>query len=286
MPTPMSEADAWALIKAVPAAVAANKPPTRVHHNARRDYWLQLEASGKWTASVPIGIQAKDLLDLYLPIQTTPQLVIGQIAQSVDGRIATEQGHSHYITGQDDILRLHRLRALVDAVVVGASTVSADNPRLTVRKIEGTNPTRVVLDPDGRLSPHLAAFVDNSARTIVIRGQSSAAAPPTGIEEIRLPVTAAVAPETRRGFAPTEVVEALRMRGLKRLLVEGGGITVSRFLQAGALTRLHVAVAPMLLGSGRHGLALAPISNLARALRPPCSHYQLGNDVLFDFDLT
>ena len=99
-------------------------------------------------------------------------------------------------------------------------------------------------------------------------------------------MTAAVPPETHRGFAPTEVVEALRMRGLKRLLVEGGGITVSRFLQAGALTRLHVAVAPMLLGSGRHGLTLPPISNLARALRPPCSHYQLGNDVLFDFDLT
>ena len=286
MPTPMTEADAWTLIEAVPAALAANKSPTQVHHNARRDCWLQLEASGKWTAPGPVSTQARDLLDLYLPIQTTPQLVIGQIAQSVDGRIATEQGHSHYITGQDDILRLHRLRALVDAVVVGAGTANADNPRLTVRKVKGANPARVILDPDGRLSPHLAVFVDGSARTIVIRGQSSAVGPSTGIEEIRLPVTASEPPETHRGFAPTEIVEALRMRGLKRLLVEGGGVTVSRFLQAGVLTRLHVAVAPMLLGSGRHSLTLLPISDLARALRPPCSRYQLGNDVLYDFDLT
>ena len=286
MPTPMSEADAWALIEAVPAALAANKAPTQVHHNARKDYWLQLEASGEWTASGPVGTKTRDLLDLYLPIQTSPQPVIGQIAQSVDGRIATEQGHSHYITGQDDILRLHRLRALVDAVIVGAGTANADNPRLTVRRVEGTNPARVVLDPAGRLSPDLAVFVDGSARTIIIRGESSATNPPTGIEEIKLPVTASEPPGVYRGFAPTEIVEALRIRGLKRLLVEGGGITVSRFLQAGVLTRLHVAVAPMLIGSGRHSLTLLPISNLARALRPPCNRYRLGNDVLYDFDLT
>ena len=65
---------------------------------------------------------ARDLIDLYLPLQISPDLVIGQIGQSLDGRIATADGHSHYVTGPADIRRLHRLRALVDAVVVGAGT--------------------------------------------------------------------------------------------------------------------------------------------------------------------
>jgi riboflavin biosynthesis pyrimidine reductase len=81
------------------------------------------------------------------------------------------------------------------------------------------------------------------------------------------------------------VIETLRARGLRRILVEGGGVTVSRFLQAGALTRLHVTVAPLLIGSGRHALSLPPIATLDQALRPPCRLFHLGNDVLFDLDL-
>ena len=86
-------------------------------------------------------------------------------------------------------------------------------------------------------------------------------------------------------FAPAKVLEVLRARGLRRILVEGGGVTVSRFLRAGALTRLHVTVAPMLIGSGRHALSLPPIGSLDQALRPPCHLFRLGDDVLFDLDL-
>ncbi len=88
------------------------------------------------------------------------------------------------------------------------------------------------------------------------------------------------------GFAPAKVLEALRARGLRRILVEGGGVTVSRFLQDSALTRLHVTVAPMLIGSGRHTLTLPPIASLDQALRPPCHLFRLGDDVLFDLDLS
>ena len=72
---------------------------------------------------------------------------------------------------------------------------------------------------------------------------------------------------------------------LRRVLVEGGGITVSRFLQAGLLDRLHVTVAPLLIGSGRAALTLPAIETLAQALRPRCRHFHLGEDVLFDLDL-
>ena len=88
-----------------------------------------------------------------------------------------------------------------------------------------------------------------------------------------------------RAFAPAAVVRALRARGFRRLLIEGGGITVSRFLQADALDRLHITVAPLLIGSGPPALTLDPIDSLSDALRPRCRQFRLGDDVLFDLDL-
>ena len=87
------------------------------------------------------------------------------------------------------------------------------------------------------------------------------------------------------GFELGAVLDALRGQGLRRVLVEGGGITVSRFLQAGLLDRLHVTVAPLLIGSGRAALTLPPVETIAQAIRPRCRHFHLGEDVLFDLDL-
>ena len=285
----IDERTAWNLVRAVPTRLAGKAAPTRVHHDPNLDVWLQVEPSGRWTSSGEMTDAASDLFDLYVPLQLSPDLVIGQIGQSLDGRIATVGGHSHYVTGPADIRRLHRLRALVDAVVVGAGTVAADNPRLTVRDVVGQHPVRVVLDPHGRLSQDRAVFCDGAARTLVIRLATDLhSEPPSDGDLLELP---AAAPDQhdadggRDGFAPAMILDALRARGLRRILVEGGGVTVSRFLQAGALTRLHVTVAPMLIGSGRHAFTLPPIASLDQALRPPCRLFRLGDDVLFDFDL-
>ena len=80
-------------------------------------------------------------------------MVVGQCGQSIDARIATPTGHSHYINGEAGLAHLHRLRALVDAVVVGVGTAIQDDPLLTVRRVEGPSPARVVVDPNGRLPP-------------------------------------------------------------------------------------------------------------------------------------
>src|SRR5262249_39386848 len=79
-------------------------------------------------------------------------MAVGQVGQSLDGRVATESGHSHYINGPAGLAHLHRLRALVDAVVVGVGTALTDNPQLTVRRVTGPQPARVVIDSGGRLS--------------------------------------------------------------------------------------------------------------------------------------
>src|SRR5262245_32290726 len=88
---------------------------------------------------------------LYGPLLVTPTApdgcyVLGRIAQSIDGRIATTSGASHWISGPDDIVHTHRLRALFDAVVIGSGTIRADDPQPTTRHVEGPSPVRVVLD--------------------------------------------------------------------------------------------------------------------------------------------
>ncbi|MCY4662471.1 MAG: RibD family protein [Acidobacteria bacterium] len=249
--------------------------------------------SGEWEASVAPSAAARQMLDLYLPLQLRADLVIAQAGQSLDGRIATPTGHSHYVTGPDDIRRLHRLRALVDAVVVGAGTVAADDPRLTVREVEGPNPVRAVIDPRGRLDRSRAVFADCAAPTIAFRRRNGALAqreilPRDGRGEPGEPATCEVvelqgAPSGE--LPPRAILQALRERGHRRLLIEGGGITVSRFLDAGVVDRLHVAVAPLLIGSGAAAFTLAPIRTLDEALRPACRIFRLGADVLFDLDL-
>ena len=270
----LDEDDAWALVR------ATTPNTTRVSLDSRPGVWLDVHASGRWDAFAPPTAAARALLELYLPLQLQAYLVIGQLGQSLDGRIATVSGHSHYVTSREDIQRLHRLRALVDAVVVGAGTIAADDPRLTVREVEGDNPVRVILDPDDRLDPGCRVFADGAARTVVVRraGPGAVGASLEGIV-VLLPVSG---PD---GFELGAVLEALRAQGLRRVLVEGGGITVSRFLQAGLLDRLHVTVAPLLIGSGRAALTLPAIETLAQALRPRCRHFHLGEDVLFDLDL-
>ncbi len=280
MSIPIDEGMAWHLVRAVHPGLAGTEGLARIRHDLRPDAWLQIEPTGTWRASAPVTREAHDLFELYLPLQLRADLVIAQWGQSLDGRIATESGHAHYVTGPADIRRLHRLRALVDVVIVGCGTVSADDPRLTVRLVEGNNPVRVVLDPQARLDPDRRVFSDGAARTIVVhRAAAGVDRPSVHGDVIAMPVVGA------DGFDPGMVIHTLRDLGYRRMLVEGGGITVSRFLKAGVVDRLHVTVAPLLIGSGRPGLTLEPVDSLQQALRPACRHFQLGEDVLFDLDL-
>ena len=279
MSSPIDESTAWSLLRVLPSGLAG-KASARVHHDSSPGVWLQVHDSGDWEISAAVTDDARVLLDLFSPLQVRSDLAIGQIGQSLDGRIATEGGHSHYVTGPADIRRLHRLRALVDAVVVGVGTVAADDPQLSVREVEGTDPVRVVLDPDGRVDRASRVFTDGRARTVVIhRSVDGEPGAPEEGDVLMLPVN------DGGGFDPHAVLAALRSQGLRRVLVEGGGVTVSRFLQAGALDRLHVTVAPLLIGSGRAAFTLKPIETLSEALRPSCRHFHLGQDILFDLDL-
>jgi riboflavin-specific deaminase-like protein len=221
---------------------------------------------------------ASDVFTPFLAASPARPFVAAQLGQSLDGRIATTTGESRYISGSGALDHLHGLRAHVDAVVVGIGTVLADDPLLTVRRVPGRNPTRVILDPRGRLPDNARCFRESDTPSLVVRACDAPA--PDGLEVLQLPS------DGDGRIPPAAIIEALFQRGLRRILIEGGADTISRFIDAGCVDRLHVLVAPVIIGSGKSSLELPPIASLDKALRPPADVYVLGDgDVLFDCDL-
>lgn len=281
MTTPIDEGIAWDLVRKLGAASFGGGQACRVRHDACPDVWLQVDPSGAWNVSGTPTEAASGVLALFIPLQLRSRLAVAQLGQSLDGRIATTSGDSHYVTGPEDIRRLHRLRGLVDAVVVGAGTVASDDPQLTVREVPGENPVRVVIDPSGRLDPGHRVFTDGAARTIRVGAlpRDSGEGEDADDPDLRLQAS------DEGWIDPAGILARLGSLGLGRVLVEGGGRTVSGFLEAGALDRLHITVAPVLIGSGPPALELTPIDRLSEALRPTARHFRLGSDILFDLDL-
>lgn len=225
---------------------------------------LTLGRDGAWRSDTAVDEEATSVLDLLTPLAAAGPhrpLTLAHLGQSLDGRIATESGDSHYVGGAESLRHLHRLRALADAVVIGAGTAVADDPRLTVRHVPGPDPARVVLDPNRRVPDGARVFTGPGTAWRLSAGDVDGAA--AG----RLP--------------PAGVLACLRARGCAVVLVEGGGETVSRFVAAGVLDWLELAVAPLLIGSGRPSLSLSPIARLSDARRPPTSVHPLGRDTLF-----
>jgi len=224
-----------------------------------------------------------ELSERYGPLVAAgPRLALAQLGQSLDGFIASRTGDACFVTGEEDRMHLHRLRALVDAVIVGVGTVISDDCRLTVRAVPGTHPVRVVLDPDGRAPRHAQVFThEASAVWVVADDRPAPVAPTPDVEVVPLPREG-----SRGGFAPAGVLAALAERGLGRVLVEGGGVTVSRFLTAGVLDRLMLTTAPMLIGDGVPGLRFEGRDRLSDALRAPSRRFVLGEDICVELDLS
>ncbi|MFT4102491.1 MAG: RibD family protein [Burkholderiaceae bacterium] len=282
----------WALIRAAAAAA------TRYASNGR-PAWVRLGSNGAlvetspadgraelgwapregWRSLLPADDRRAAVVDLYLPIAAAHlgrPLVVGHLGQSLDGYIATAAGDSCFVTGPANIRHLHRMRALCDAVVIGAGTAAADDPRLTARLASGANPLRVIIDPRGRLDDSLRVFSDGAAPTL------RACLPSAGRQAGERVLIVA---EREGRFDLADLLAQLLARGCARIFVEGGGVTVSAFLDAGLLDRLHVAVAALLIGAGRPALRLPGIEPLARCPRPATRVFRMGADILHDCEL-
>jgi len=232
--------------------------------------------------------EAVELFDLIKPLlDRKPDgdpWVIGQLGQSLDGYVATHSGDSHYVNGAEVLTHLHRLRALCDAVIVGAGTAAIDDPQLTTRHVAGRHPVRVLIDPALRLAPGLRALSDRQASTLLAcdAARAAEAARRVGADQV-LAVPALV--DAEGALDLRALVSSLASRGLRVLFVEGGGVTVSRFIAQGCLDRLHLSVAPVIIGAGRPGLQLPRSATMRDCVRPAGRVFRMGPDVLWDLDL-
>lgn len=274
----------------MPAALPAEQPSQPAKLRPQRDPALRVTSfpgdedwravlSAARTPAKPLPQRWESLFGPLIHMRAGETRVVGQLGQSLDGRIATVSGHSKYINGSGCLSHLHRLRAVCDVVVVGAGTAIADDPQLNVRLVEGPNPARAIIDPNGRVPRGLRLFEDDGTRRLVITAAETRGDWPDGVEVLRLERL------TCGGLCPSAIVQALAKAGLRRILIEGGSHTISRFITARALDRLHLLIAPMIIGAGKMGLELSPIQTLQEALRPRMTPHQAGDEVLLDCDL-
>jgi diaminohydroxyphosphoribosylaminopyrimidine deaminase / 5-amino-6-(5-phosphoribosylamino)uracil reductase len=244
-------------------------------------------AASSWT-SVPQAFRSTNgslpqpWEDIFGPLRCSmidDLVLVAQCGQSIDARVATSSGHSHYINGEGGLAHLHRLRSLVDAVVIGVGTAVLDDPQLTVRRVAGPSPARVVVDPNGRLPATARVLAADGIRRLVITAAGTPTQLPGGVEIVPLA-------RDNGQLSPAAIVAALAARGFRRILIEGGADTVSRFLAARCLDRLHILVAPIILGTGRSSLTLPAIERVDEAMRAPMRAHVLDSDVLLDCDLS
>lgn len=173
--------------------------------------------------------------------------MIVNAAMSVDGKIGLPGGRAIRLSNEEDARRVHRLRAKVDAILVGVGTVLADDPKLTVKPeyARGRNPLRIVLDSDGK-TPSGANVLDGGAPTLIVTSDACERTFPHA-EVLRLGED-----EVDLG----RLLDHLGKRGIRTVLVEGGSTVIWSFLRLGLAAELTVFVSSRVLG-GRSAPTLA-----------------------------
>ncbi len=263
-------------------ASAAERPP---HEDG--DTVLALAGPAETAVLEPGRLPARALamLRLYLPYSLAAltarrrgrAFAVSHFAQTLDGRIATASGHSQWIGCPENLVHAHRMRALCDAVLVGAATLRRDRPRLTVRHVPGADPVRVVVGTPPLDLACLRATGDAPLLRIVPArreadragggggegdgGLAGAGAEAGGGEA---PVIALEAPGGR--IPGRAILEALYARGILSVLAEGGAATTSALLTDGALDVVQLHISPMILGPGLSSFARPQAALVTEAL--------------------
>jgi len=217
---------------------------------------VQLDVVQRGSASDAIV----DFLRVYLPYAVAPAeakqkgraIAVCHFAQTLDGRIATGSGDSRWIGCNENLVHAHRMRAICDAVMVGAGTLRRDRPRLNVRHVAGDDPLRVVI---GSAPLDLSSLIEASAAPIVTIGDVAE----TGAELL---------PVARRDgrMRGGDILEALYARGVHTVLIEGGCATTSALIEDGAVDIVQLHIEPLLLGPGVSSFDRPPARQIADAM--------------------
>ncbi len=177
--------------------------------------------------------------------------IIMNAAMTLDGKITTVARDSQ-ISSTKDLLRVHRLRSKVDAVMVGINTVLADDPMLTARRVNGKNPTRIIVDSKARIGLNSRIMRScNKILTIIATSQKASRAKLQNI--IAKGAIVIILGKNKVDLA--KLLSILKDSGMKRILVEGGGEINWAMLANGFVDEVMVTVAPRIVG-GRNAVTL------------------------------
>ena len=211
--------------------------------------------------------------EIALPlIRKKDRVFIGQIGQSLDAKIALNNGNSHYINKKESITYLHCLRSISDGVLVGVNTIIKDNPLLTTRKIKGQNPTRLIIDPSLKLTNKYKIFKDKNTNIIFTTSNKTKNLNNTTI--VKLP---------KKDFT-LGVYKFLKKSSLRYILIEGGPTTLSHFIEQNLINYMQFIISPTLIGSGINSVKLKPITNLKKAIRRKSNFAKLGKEIVATLD--
>ena len=211
--------------------------------------------------------------EILLPlIRKKDRVFIGQIGQSLDAKIALNNGNSHYINEKESITYLHCLRSISDGVLVGVNTIIKDNPLLTTRKIKGQNPTRLIIDPSLKLTNKYKIFKDKNTNIVFTTSNKTKNLNNTTI--VKLP---------KKDFT-LSVYKFLKKSSLKYILIEGGPTTLSHFIEQNLINYMQFIISPTLIGSGINSVKFKPITNLKKAIRRKSNFAKLGKEIIATLD--
>jgi diaminohydroxyphosphoribosylaminopyrimidine deaminase/5-amino-6-(5-phosphoribosylamino)uracil reductase len=213
-------------------------------------------------------------------------MVTLKLAMTLDGRIATSSGDSQWISGEESRALVHRWRRYSDAVMVGAGTVIADNPRLTCRDEGGRDPYRVIIDAKLRCDPRARVFTERSnASTILVTSQANyrAAHDRFGSDKTEILGMKTVARKFSDEIALAPLLEEFGQRGWNRIMLEGGAHLAASALRQKVADRIAFFVAPKILGGGVSAIEGLGFQKMKESLSlEDLEVWQIGNDLLIE----
>jgi len=219
--------------------------------------------------------ETQELFNIFLPIVLNRKknpYIVGHLAQSLDGFIATRSGESKYISCKQNIEHIHRIRAISDVILVGARTILLDNPCLTTRLVKGNNPMRLILDPNNKLKGVEKVFKHHDKNGFRIIGSNELSK-----EEniFKLPIV-------KNTFKLNHLIDLFKKLNKKIIFIEGGGYTISEFYKNNCLDRLHLCLSPTIIGKGKSSFLIENKKSMKDFKNHGIRYYKMGEDILCD----
>ena len=236
---------------------------------------------------VDVGVlesECRQLNESYFKfIKTGMPYITVKYAQTLDGRIATKSGDSQWISSEASRKYVHRLRSVNDGIMVGAGTVAADNPQLTVRHVKGKNPIRIIVDSKLRISIKSSVLTDANTHLTLIAVTSGASDVKISSVKKRGAEVLVVKKIRNDRVNLKDLLIKLGKREIISVLVEGGSEINTSLLKANLVDKMIIPIAPKIIGKGLDAIGDLNINKINNAVRfSSFKTMKKGDDIIFE----